>query len=210
MLFRSQIPAVGGGTRIALWGFSQGAHAVLFAAAIASTYSPELSLVGVAAVAPPTDLRSLLYADIETVPGRILVAMTLWSWSTKYGAPLAGLIDDEVSEVVREVASNCVDDLGGKLGAFASQRPLKKRFLSADPGRVSPWREILASNSIFKLPAGAIAFIAQGDLDTIVRPETTRRFVIRSCQSGNKVNYAVIKGADHEHSASRAINSAMT
>ena len=46
-----QIPAVGGGTRIALWGFSQGAHAVLFAAAIASTYSPELSLVGVAAVA---------------------------------------------------------------------------------------------------------------------------------------------------------------
>lgn len=204
-----RIPDVRGGTRFALWGFSQGGHAALFAADQAKTYAPELSLVGVAATAPPTDLRALLYASIETVPGRILTAMTLWSWSGKYGAPLAPLVDADVAKVVRSVSSNCVDDLGGKLDVLAAQRPLKQRFLSADPGRTPPWNELLRANSMFHLPAGVAAFLAQGGADTIVRPETTHRLAEASCRAGNRVKYLALPGAGHTRSAGLAVEDAM-
>ena len=55
-----QIPEVGGGNAFGLWGYSQGGHAVLFATQLAASYAPELSLKGVAAIAPPTDLATLL------------------------------------------------------------------------------------------------------------------------------------------------------
>ena len=204
-----QIPDVRGGARFALWGFSQGAHAVLFAADLASAYAPDLLLVGVAATAPPTDLRSLLYATIETVPGRILAAMTLWSWSAKYGASLGALVDSDVAGMVGAVASHCIDDLDGKLEALASQRPLKRRFLAHDPGRVSPWRELLEANSLSRLPAGVVALVAQGTADTIVLPETTRRLAEASCRAGSRVKYMTLQGAGHTRSAGLAVKDAM-
>ena len=94
-----QIPEVGGGSRYALWGYSQGGHAALFAASIASAYAPELKLVGVAAAAPPTNLVTLLSETIGTLEGRILAAMTLASWSAKYDVPLGTLVDNKVARV---------------------------------------------------------------------------------------------------------------
>ena len=51
-----QIPKIGAGPRFAAWGHSQGGQAVLFAGSSRSAYAPELTLVGVAAIAPATDL----------------------------------------------------------------------------------------------------------------------------------------------------------
>lgn len=47
-----QIPGVGGGPDYALFGYSQGGHAALFASQLSARYAPELNLKGVAAVAP--------------------------------------------------------------------------------------------------------------------------------------------------------------
>jgi len=58
------------GNRFAVWGHSQGGQAALFTGLIAGTYAPELHLVGVAAAAPPTDLKALLMDDIDTNGGR--------------------------------------------------------------------------------------------------------------------------------------------
>lgn len=125
-----QIPNVGGSSRYALWGYSQGGHSALFAAGMSATYAPELSLVGVAAAAPPTNLDELLNKDINSVDGRIFAALTLSSWSKAYNVPMKSLVDDDVARTVKELNDICIDDLGGKLRMLAAQEPLAKKFLN--------------------------------------------------------------------------------
>lgn len=192
-----QIPGVGGGTDYALYGYSQGGHAALFAADLSKAYAPELALRAVAAIAPPTDLGTLMKANLNTVPGRILTAFTLVSWSLKYGAPLAALINARASNIVFEVGRSCVDDLGGKLDALAAQKELEGRFLAQDPGQTLPWSDIIARNSKLFLRTRIPALIVQGDSDELVRPAVTRAFVQRSCREGVPLQYMVLRGKGH-------------
>ena len=48
------LPAVGNGTRYAVWGHSQGGQAALYAGLMSQSYAPELRLAGIAAAAPGT------------------------------------------------------------------------------------------------------------------------------------------------------------
>jgi acetyl esterase/lipase len=192
-----QIPEVGGGSRYALWGYSQGGHAALFAAGMASAYAPELKLVGIAAAAPPTNLVTLLGQTIGSLEGRILAAMTLESWSVKFNVPLGTLVDNQVARVVSAVTSYCVDDLGGKLDAVAAEKPLKDKFLTYNPATQPPWSSFMTANSISKMPRGIPAFIAQGKSDQIVRRDVTQRFVQAQCAAGIAVKYLTLDGMDH-------------
>lgn len=192
-----QIPGVGGGKDFALWGYSQGGHAVLFAAALAAGYAPELSLKGVAAIAPPTDLATLLRANINSVAGRILASFTLYSWSVKYQAPLAQLVDGQAAAVLEEVSRSCVDDLGGKLDALAAQKGLKQDFLKEDPAVVRPWETLMSTNSLYSISGGVPALIIQGGSDDIVRPQVTTQFVRASCRLGARIEYVLLPGKGH-------------
>jgi alpha-beta hydrolase superfamily lysophospholipase len=192
-----QIPGVGGGPDFALWGYSQGGHAALFAADLASSYAPAMKLKGVAAVAPPTDLMTLLRANLGTVPGRILLAFTLSSWNVKYGAPLGSLVGTGAAAMLAEVSRSCIDDTGGKMEALSAQKNLAGTFLKADPARVRPWGDLMMQNSKFSLSARVPALIIQGDSDDVVRPAVTTQFVRSSCKAGVAVNYVVLKGAGH-------------
>ncbi|MCB1378297.1 MAG: alpha/beta fold hydrolase [Alphaproteobacteria bacterium] len=199
-----QIPGVGGSSNYALWGFSQGGHAALFAADEASTYAPELSLRAAAVVAPPTDLARLLKADLHSVEGRVLAAMTLASWSRKYDVSLRPLVDDSVMDVIDDVNSNCVDDLGSKLDVLAAQKPLSRRFLNFDPTSRRPWSDLLMENSKFVLRSKVPLFVAQGTTDALVRPEVTLQFIRNSCRQGVPIRYAPVKAKGHGASAAAA------
>ena len=199
-----QIPGVGGSKTYGLWGYSQGGHAVLFAAEEAASYAPELALVGAAAVAPPTDLAKLLRANIGTLEGRVLASMTIASWVRKYGVSPDMLIDAQVRRVVEDVNSNCVDDVGGQLDILAAQKPLQKKFLNFDPGSRKPWSRLLWENSIFSLNTRVPLYIAQGSSDSLVRPEVTLNFARTSCQQGVVVRYVALPGKGHTTSAQAA------
>src|ERR1700754_3176238 len=60
----STMPGSGGGRRFTVWGHSQGGQAALFTGILAKTYAPELTLLGVAAAAPATDLVTLMNDDL--------------------------------------------------------------------------------------------------------------------------------------------------
>ena len=205
-----QIPEVGGGSHYALWGYSQGGHAALFAANLAAAYAPDLKLVGVAAAAPPTNLATLLGETIGTLEGRILAAMTLASWSAKYNVPLGTLVDNSVARVVAAVTSNCVDDLGGKLDAVSAEKPLKAKFLSYNPAMQPPWSSFLKANSVSMLPHGIPVFIAQGKADEIVRRDVTQQFVQTQCAAGIAVKYLTLDGMNHATTAKASSGPAVT
>lgn len=205
-----QIPGVGGGRNYALWGYSQGGHAALFAAGIAASYAPEMTLKGVAAIAPPTDLGTLLRANLDSIAGRILASFTLSSWNVKYRAPLDALVDSNAAQLVREVGKSCIDDLGGKLEALAAQKGLKQRFLEADPLRVDPWSNLLVKNSLFRFEGTVPALVIQGTADDIVRPQVTANFVRASCRAGANIEYVTLAGKGHggamDAGETRAVN----
>jgi alpha-beta hydrolase superfamily lysophospholipase len=192
-----QIPGVGGGRDFALFGYSQGGHAALFGGEVAQSYAPDLTLKGVAAVAPPTDLGILLRANLNTIAGRILASFTLSSWNLKYGAPLGALVDSQAAAVVREVGRSCVDDLGSQLDALAAQKQLTKDFLKADPVKTRPWSDLMVQNSLFSMRARYPALIIQGAADDLVRPEVTTQFVRTSCRAGATIEYVTLKGKGH-------------
>jgi len=199
-----QIPGVGGSNSYALWGYSQGGHAALFAAEEASAYAPELELAGAAAVAPPTDLARLLRATISTIEGRVLASMTIASWSRKYGAPLGALVDRNVMRVIDQVNSYCVDDLGEKLDILAAEKHLREKFLNFDPSSRQPWSRMLMENSKFSMTADVPLYIAQGASDQLVRPEVTLQFVRAACRQGVPVKYAALRGKGHGNSIAAA------
>ena len=192
-----QIPGVGGGKDFALWGYSQGAHGALFGAEVAASYAPDLSLKGVAAIAPPTDLETLMRANLDSIAGRIIAAYTLFSWNQKYDAPLGPLVDHDAKALVDEVSKPCVDDLGGKLNAMAAQKGLKDHFLQDDPGDVRPWADLLVKNSMFNYASKVPTLIIQGTSDDIVHPDVTTQFVRNACRSGARIEYVTLKGKGH-------------
>jgi acetyl esterase/lipase len=186
------------GSKVALWGHSQGGQAVLFAAQMAKTYAPDLAIDGVGAAAPATDLATLLKDDLGTRGGDNLLAMTLWSWSRVYDAPLTGIVEPAAVPVVDDLARICLEspiDIlpRRRLGTELTQRfLLDQNFIDREP-----WRPLIAENSVTTLPPTVPVFLAQGGADDTVRPQITLDYAKRLCAAGSRVTYLALSGVGH-------------
>ena len=188
----------GASNRFAVWGHSQGGQAALFTGLIARTYAPELDLVGVAAAAPATELRALLADDINSAGGRNLAAMTLWSWSRVFGAPINSVVDPAAIPVVDLLAGECIESIGDILLRRRTSRPLEQRFLSVPNFYdAEPWRGLMAANTPGTQPPGIPLLLAQGGADGLVRPQVTRDYMRRQCAAGSSVQTVFLKDANH-------------
>ena len=184
-------------SRFAVWGHSQGGHAALFTGQIAKQYAPELTLVGVAAAAPATDLGTLLRDDMGEPVGKMLTAYSLWSWSRVYNAPLVGVVVPDAIPVVGRIAATCLESRVEIAQAGMEARQLTHGFLQGQPFGAEPWRRVLTDNEPGQAAAGAPIFIAQGSADTIVRPDVTAAFVGGLCRRGEKVRIVELAGVAH-------------
>ena len=203
-----QLPDVGGSGRYALWGYSQGGHAVAYASLLAREYAPELDLRGIAAVAPPSDLAALMMADKDSMAGHVLASFTFGSWAFKYGVPLSGLMQDETIRIIDRINSNCIDNLESQLDILKSLDKLGADFRPTRTLNTPPWNRFIATNSISGLSARVPALIMQGAADDIVRPQVTRRFVNNSCRNGAKVRYVELQSLGHSKAAAASAVSA--
>ena len=186
------------GKRFAVWGHSQGGQAALFTGTIAKAYAPELDLAGVAAAAPATELATLLADDLDSNGGRNLTAMTLWSWSRVFDAPIARVVYPEATATIDRLAGECIESIYDLFVRRRTAQPLAERFLldrnfAAD----EPWRSLLASNTPGALPADIPVLLAQGAADEIVRPQVTRDYMQELCRAGSKVRLVLNANANH-------------
>ncbi len=183
--------------RVTVLGFSQGGQAALFAGEIAPTYAPDLSLVGVAAVAPVTSVLELAPTGDGPPPSgqSAFTAMVLYAWSRHYGTfglqrvlTPTGLADLSV------VTSSCVSAVATLYDATS-------------PGRffVSGWEAVPAvqaanrANEPDDTPIAAPVLVVQGTADEVVPYATTTRFVSHQLcgQEYDSVDYAVDPGLGH-------------
>ena len=192
------LPGSQAGARFAVWGHSQGGQAALFTGLMARQYAPELTLEGVAAAAPATDLPTLLGDDFDSVGGRNLTAMTLWSWSRVYGLPIDKLVVPAAMPAVNALADECIESAFDVVRRMVSGRNLAHAFLTvSDFARLEPWHSMLVLNSPGLLPRGVPLFIAQGDADGLVRPDVTRAYAARQCAANGAVRLVMLPGVNH-------------
>lgn len=196
------LPGAGGGKKFMVWGHSQGGHAALFTGIIAKSYAPELDLLGVAAAAPATDLVTLMNDDIDTVGGKNITAMTLWSWQRVFEANMDKVVDRRAIPAVDQLAQECIEGPFDIRLRQKTEQPLEQYFLTTKhPSDVEPWHTLLADNSPGTLPSEIPVFLAQGTDDVIIQPKVTQDYAAKLCGAGSKVRILSMPNIGHGRAA---------
>ena len=196
------LPGAGGGKKFVVWGHSQGGHAALFTGIIAKAYAPELDLLGVAAAAPATDLATLMNEDIDSVGGKNITAMTLWSWQRVFGANMDKVVDRRALPAINQLAKECIEGPFDIQTRQRTEQPLEQYFLTTKhPSDVEPWHRLLVANSPGALPAGIPVFLAQGTDDVIIHPDVTRAYANQLCKAGSKLQLLSMPNIGHGRAA---------
>lgn len=203
------IPGAATNDRFALWGHSQGGQAVMFAAQLASSYTPELKLAGAAAAAPATDLAQLFRDDLGTTGGNNLAAMTLWSWSRVYGASFSNVVVPSAVPAIDTIAAHCLDTVFSSAAKKKADVSLSQAYFTVpDITRVEPWKSIILRNTPGVLPRSVPLFLSQSTTDEVVRPSVTFAFARKQCEAGRAVDLDVIAGVTHEWTAIKTADAA--
>jgi pimeloyl-ACP methyl ester carboxylesterase len=185
------------GTRFAVAGSSQGGQAALFTAQKARAYAPELTLVGVAAAAPATDLVAILRSTSTGTFGRILSAYAADTWSQVYPQlHLSQIVTAPAQPVVKQLARICIVG-DGAIAAGVVSTALKITYLHANPWESAPWKGLLEQNSPGGAKIGAPILITQGTDDKLIAPSITAMYVKRLCAGGETVDYRSLPGVGH-------------
>lgn len=188
------IAEAGAASRFAVWGESQGGHASLWTGQLARSYAPDLTLTGVAAAAPPTDLIENLTGGTDPSIRAFLTAFTAHSWSQHFGISLRTLGSKSTGDLINRLGRNNCVTLGAKprIGTIVGIAILRARLKNVDLGRITPWKDIARDNSPAPRDYGVPFLIAQNDADVIVAPEVTREFVRKLCRDNARLRYISI------------------
>lgn len=176
--------------RTAVWGYSQGGHAALWAGIEAPDYAPGLDLVGIAAVAPATDLAAQLREVSRTAVGKVVTGFAFGSWSQVYPErKLLGLLPKKNRRVVRQLAGQCAGP-----GARAVVEQLDGPVVPGDA--FDELQPLLEQNT----PTGNVRaplLVARGSADELVPSPVLGGWVNRRCAEGQDVDYREYPGRTH-------------
>lgn len=182
--------------RVAIWGFSQGGHAALFAAELAPAYAPELPLDGVVAFAPATDLAAMIQRTEGSVFGTLLVVNAVVAWAEAYEElEVTDVVEDDSLATALDISGRCLDGLSLPASTVQSVQ-LRSALASLDDPDAAAWRPALSANS----PSGRLAaplLVLQGTADPFVPPDITEAYVAERCADGDDVELRLITGAEH-------------
>ena len=182
--------------QLALWGFSQGGHAALFAGELAPTYAPELGLEGIVTFAPATDLERILEDSHGTVFGTLLVVNAAVAWSeANDGLELEDVIAPDSVDTARDVAGRCLDGTSLPVSTIQSIR-LRDAVTPLDAPTAAAWQPVLAANT----PPGRLTvplLVFQGAADPFIDPAITEAHVADRCAAGDEVELRMVPGAEH-------------
>lgn len=202
------IPEAQAGTRLLLWGHSQGGQAALAAADLAPDYAPELHLAGAAVAAPAADLASLFRDHRDDVSGVTIGSYAFDALVRVYGPADPGVRLDAAltpagAAVVPRIAPQCLlTDISG-LHEIAD--PVVGRFFAIDPTAVQPWRSLLADNTPGPPARDVAVLVTQGLADELIPPAATRDLVSSFCSAGVQVTFREYAGIDHGLAGERTV-----
>lgn len=192
----AQHPELEVDARTIVWGHSQGGHAALWTTQLATSYAPDVRIVGAAVFAPATDLVGLIDSIAERPIGRIMSAFV----ATAYSAHHDDVVFDEwirprARVVVRDIAGRCLAAPEALFSALEALALLDGSVFTQDPTRGTLGAH-LAENTP-RPPPGLPLFVAQGEDDDLVLPSVQDAYVATLSGLGESTVYRTYPGRDH-------------
>jgi pimeloyl-ACP methyl ester carboxylesterase len=183
-------------SRAVVWGHSQGGNTALWTARIAKDYAPKIDILGIAALAPASDLNELIERVQGTMFGEIVSSYLIHAYEQAYPDIAAkDYLTFTTSLVTRDIASRCAGEWGTLLSAGETLLLPKAGIFARDPA-TGPLGERLIQNSP-REPFSIPLLIAQGDRDDLVLPEVQSVYAHQMCASGQAIDYRVYGERDH-------------
>jgi pimeloyl-ACP methyl ester carboxylesterase len=182
--------------RYAIWGHSQGGHAALFAGQLAPTYLPDLALVGVAALAPATELQKNLDAIEGTDVGTVLTVLTIESWTAFYPDIPDGTLTDAAKPAAARLARNCINQ-PSRFRLLVGALALPNDAVAIDPTTDPTWSGYLADNTPEPDGISGPVFVGQGLSDEIISAPVTQDWVGERCADRAPTTWVTYPGLTH-------------
>ncbi len=178
-----------------VWGHSQGGGAALWTGGLASTYAPDVGVIGVAALAPASDLIGLADNLNVVTAGSIFASYLLQGYASTYD-------DIDIDDYVRSTARVAFDATVGRclaepaallsvIGSIALGEQMFSNELAS-----GPLLDRLVEN-VPTLPIDAPLLIAQGEADQLVVVDVQAAFVESRCSDGQPIDFRTYPGLDH-------------
>ena len=187
------LPGLALDTHTVVWGHSQGGGAALWVGIEAPRYAPQVTLSGIAAVAPASDLLAL--AGQASGPfGALLSAYVLDSYSRAYpDVSLTSYLRPSAHAAYDAFIARCTSESAALLQIAAA---LAGQSTFSRPPATGMLRTRLEQNSP-STPSGVPTLIAQGRADQLIDPAVQRRFAAQLCRRGAAIEYRSYAGRDH-------------
>jgi len=189
------LPGVTLGDRTVVWGHSQGGNAALWTGILAPGYALDAGVVGVAALAPGSELVPLVDEWGRVRHNAVFAAYVTQAYSDTYPDVH---FDDYVRPTARipahELADRCLADSTLYLSGLSSLL-LGQPIWAADPATGALGTRLRQNTPTGPIPVPVL--LAQGQADTTVLPSVQADFVHRRCTVGGPLDYRTYPGRDH-------------
>lgn len=190
------IPSTQASKTFAVFGHSQGGHSALFTAATASTYAPELHLVGTVAAAPAAELVALLNETSGTTLDWVIGPEVLTSWPQVYpGLDPQAVTTKFGHSNYKKIADKCIvaAALEGQV-----RNKFKQEFFNTDVSKIPAWHNAAQSETAPVLAPSQPVLVAESLTDNVVLPNTTALYVQRACRAGSALDAIWINNVSHQ------------
>lgn len=178
-----------------VWGHSQGGHAALWSGILAPDYAPDARVVGVAALAPASELTELARGLTTMTGGDLLAAYVLETYSQTYSDVR---FDDYVSVQarlpMRAMATRCLADPAVRVSVIEALL-ISGGAYRADPtsGPLGHWLTANTPSAALTMPL----LLAQGEADQLISPAAQRSFAQQQCAAGTRMDFREYPERDH-------------
>ncbi len=174
---------------VAFWGYSQGGGAAAAAAEHASSYAPELNVVGTYAGAPPADLKEMFpYADGSALVGAVGYALnSMIAVYPEHEAEIRATLTPRGEDLLFKTQDQCVAETLTKF-MFRHLQPYFNEDISELVNR-EPFNSIFDDQRIGRLKPNAPVLILNNRYDPLV-PWTAANQLGRDwCSQGADVQF---------------------
>lgn len=194
-----QVPGVRLADETVVWGHSQGGHAALWAGQLASSYAPDLDVVGTAALSPAADPLALAQV-VHDNPGAG-TALAVSFVATAYAQTYPDIDLDEVvapsaRTIVREAATRCTSEASTLLTVLTGLAVARDQPILRSAPTTGAIGERLREN-VPTGPWSAPLFVGHGTDDGVVPYRLTQEYLPALCASGADVEPHAYEGRSH-------------
>ncbi|MDI2098186.1 lipase family protein [Ruicaihuangia caeni] len=193
---RQLTPGLIGGESV-IWGHSQGGGAALWAGALAEDYAPLVSVEGVAALAPASELNRLITQLSRVRGGSVIESFALASFAANYhDVTWREYVRHGAEPIVRAISERCLTEPGVLISG------LEGLALRRDPAvfKKNPLAGPFGARIMENIPPATVSaplLVAQGEADELIPPRVQQAFIERIREAGQDVDYRTYPGRDH-------------